>query len=100
MRFCTQPCVWDSVQRIASSRLLIGYCSIWLVLRYMLLRRNDLYCYGSIKLTKKMVNILGTQRGAGEQERSLCMIKTTGLGGVVSDGWVGDRLVMDGLGIG
>ena len=47
-----------------------------------------------------MVNILGTQRGTGEQERSLCMIKTTGLGGVVSDGWVGDRLVMDGLGIG
>ena len=39
------------------------------------------------------MKILGTQRGTGEQERSLCMIKTTGLGGVVSDGWVGDRLV-------
>ena len=47
-----------------------------------------------------MVNILGTQRGTGEQDRSLCMIKTTGLGGVVSDGGVGDRIVMEGLGIG
>ena len=47
-----------------------------------------------------MVNILGTQRGTGEQDRSLCMIKTTGLGGVVSDGGDGDRLVMEGMGIG
>ena len=47
-----------------------------------------------------MVNILGTQRGTGEQERSLCMIKTTGLGGVVSDGGVRDRIVMEGFGIG
>ena len=44
--------------------------------------------------------MLGTQRGTGEQERSLCMIKAAGLGGVVSDGGVGDRIVMEGLGIG
>ena len=47
-----------------------------------------------------MVNILGTQRGTGEQERSLCTVKTTGLGGVVSDGGVWDRIVMEGFGIG
>ena len=47
-----------------------------------------------------MGNILGTQRGTREQERSLCMIKTTGLGGVVSDGGVGERLVVEGLGKG
>ena len=32
--------------------------------------------------------------------KGLYVCKTTGLGGVVSDGGVGDRLVMEGLGIG
>ena len=41
-----------------------------------------------MKLTKKR-KILGSQVGTGRREWSLCMIKTTGLGGVVSDGWVG-----------
>ena len=54
---------------------------------------------GFYKIEKKG-KILGTQRGTGEQQRSLCMLKTTGLGGVVSDGEVGDRLVMERLGIG
>ena len=52
------------------------------------------------KVDEKKRNILGTQRGTGEQERSLCILKSTGLGGVVSDGGVGSRLVMEGLGVG
>ena len=51
-------------------------------------------------MKKKIVNILGSQRGTGARERSLCMTKTTGLGGEVSDEGDGDRLVMKGMGIG
>ena len=62
--------------------------------------KRRLILLGVYKVNEKKGKILGTQRGTGEQERSLCMIKTTGLGGEVSDGGVGDRLVMEGLGIG
>ena len=82
-----------------SEKLLTGDCSIWLFLRYMRMKRDDSYCWGSINLTKKVKKI-GTQRGTSEKKGSLYMIKTTGLGGVVSEGGVGDRLVKEGLGIG